>query len=110
MTGLETYLWAAAQAPLTGSSSIRGYAVVCTATPVEWRWTTGDGGRYAATTPGAPHPGQAATHLYETKGAYTLALDVVWTLDTNYGRGGLVRSASTPYRVVEVRSVLLPEE
>lgn len=108
VTGLETYLWAESQAPRSNSSSIRGYAVVCTATPVEWRWATGDGGTYAATAPGGPHPAQAASHMYDTTGAYSLSLDVAWTLETNYGSGGLLRSTSSPFRVIEVRSVLLP--
>lgn len=108
VTGLDTYLWADDQAPVTTDASIRGYPVVCTATPVRWTFETGDGGRYTATAPGGPHPEQAVTHLYETRADHTLVLDVTWSLDTNYGSGSVIRSSTTPYQVIEVRSVLLP--
>lgn len=108
VTGLDTYLWADPQAPVNTDASIRGYPVACTTTPVRWTFTTGDGGAYTADIPGGPHPGQVATHLYETTSDYTLGLDVTWVLDTNYGSGSVIRSTTTPYPVIEIRSVLLP--
>lgn len=106
VTGLETYLWSNAQSPLSGSTSIRGYPVTCTATPYEWTWSTGDGSGYTTAHSGAPPPGHALAHTYDTTASYTVSLEVSWHLVTNYGSGGAVGSGSTPYDVIEIRSVL----
>lgn len=105
ITGLETYLWAE---PHTGESTrteVRGYAVECALTPVQWTWETGDGATYTRSQPGGPHPDHAAEHVYETKGDYTMTLTVTWEAVTTYGSASLTRSAHADYHVFEVRSV-----
>lgn len=106
VTGLETYLWADPQGPITSSASIRGYPVTCTAAPYEWRWRTGDGAGATSGHAGGPPPAQAVTHTYETKGGYELSVNVLWALVTNYGTGVVSVPSSRPYQVIEVRSVL----
>lgn len=55
---------------------------------------------------GGPHPDHAAAHTYETKGGYRLSVDVVWSLQTNYGSATTAVGAEQPYQVIEIRSVL----
>lgn len=108
LTGLDTWLWSGPIDPLVSRTEIRGYPVSCVATPHRWEWHTGDGGFYAVTTAGGPHPDNPVTHLYETKNPlYVLQLDVRWQLVTNYGSARVTATAMEPYTVIEVRSVLV---
>lgn len=108
LTGLMTYLWASPHAPKTSTGVIRGYPVSCTITAEHWEFNTGDGGHYTSGTPGGPHPDHAAEHMYETKGDYTVTVTVRWRQETNYGGKPPVQaSASKPYKVAEIRSVIV---
>jgi hypothetical protein len=105
LTGLDTYLWASPQQAQTGTGSVRGYATTCTVTPVEWTWTTGDGGTYTRSRHGAPHPDNPVTHLYRRKDLYELTLTVRWKVSTNFGDlAARTRTHREPYRVYEVVS------
>jgi hypothetical protein len=105
LTGLDTYLWASPQSAQTTTGNVRGYATTCTVTPVEWTWTTGDGGTYTRTRHGGPHPDNPVTHLYRRKDLYELTLTVRWQLRTNFGALSTVtRTHREPYRVYEVVS------
>lgn len=106
VTGLETYLWAAAHPPASSTATIRGYPVTCTITPVRWTWTSGDGAAYTRGRPGGPHPDHPVEHVYETKGDYELGLSVVWRQTTSHGTTETVARHSELYHVFEVRSVL----
>lgn len=106
LTGLATYLWAGAQAARSSAADIRGYPVTCSATPVAWRWETGDGATYARTRSGSAPPDHAVSHVYETRGDYTQRLTVSWRLTTNYGESTVTRAAARPYKVIEVRSTI----
>ena len=108
LTGLDTWLWSDPIDPLVTETTIRGYPVFCVATPYRWEWHTGDGGFYAVTTAGGPHPANPVTHLYETANPrYVLRLDVRWQLVTNYGSAHVTTTTMQPYTVIEVRSVLV---
>ena len=110
LTGMDTYLWASAQAAASSSASIRGYPVSCTVAPVAWRFTTGDGGVYDADRHGGPYPDHAATHVYRRHNApgedYEITVTVTWQRSTNYGSDVRTATASKPYHVVEVRAAL----
>ena len=107
VTGLETYLWASPASSISASGSIRGYPVTCTLTPTSWTFTTGDGATYTTQQHGAPHPGHAATHIYETVGDYTLGLTVTWTRTTSAGADDFTQTHTEPYHVYEIRSDLV---
>jgi hypothetical protein len=106
VTGLDTWLWAVTPPGASSSSSVRGYPVTCTTSPVGWTWTSGDGSRYQRDTAGGPHPFEAATHLFEARGDFDLGLAVSWLLTTNYGSGTVTLDTVERYHVFEVRSVL----
>lgn len=106
-TGMETWLWSDSAGTLRSSATIRGRRVTCTATPERWTWQTGDGAGYSRSSPGAAPPKHAATHVYERKGDYTQRVTVRWRLATTQGNGSAERSATRPYRVVEIRGALV---
>jgi hypothetical protein len=130
LTGLATWLWyeddgASALQPVSvGGTTRPGLSVTATAGPysitatawiVQYRWDTGDGARYVSTASGSlARP--AASHVYETKGDYTIRVEAVWAGSYTWTAGGrfggsgdlgsVVRSSSHPYTVVEARTVL----
>lgn len=106
VTGMDTYLWAQPQDAMSSTTSVRGYPVACTITPMTWTWRTGDGGSYTRNRPGGPHPDNPADHVYETKGDYQMSLTVAWRATTTYGSAALTRTTTQPYTVFEIRSVL----
>ncbi len=106
MTGLDTWLWAVTPAGASINTTIRGYPVTCSVSPVGWTWESGDGSTYRRDHAGAPHPMESVTHLYETKGDYDLTLRVDWRLETNYGSATLPVTHTERYHVFEVRAVL----
>ncbi|MGH9165302.1 MAG: hypothetical protein ACRDZW_07325 [Acidimicrobiales bacterium] len=135
LTGLRTWLWDPnGVAPVSATVQLRGYTAQATATPVRWEWTMGGqpgdtesrrnpSYRVVSTQPGrawAPSGGgpPAATYMYETRGDYTLTMTVTWTGSYTYSDpagavqsvdlGTTTRTATRPYHVVEIRSVLEP--
>lgn len=130
LTGLETYLWyaddgASQLEPVdTGDGTTRpGLRVTATAGPYEitatawitqFRWSTGDGATYTSTHAGSEDD-PAASHMYETKGDYTVVTETVWVgrYTWNVGvasgsgdLGSVTRRSSHHYPVVEARSAL----
>jgi hypothetical protein len=130
LTGLETYLWYrgdgaseleevetsdGSQRPgLTVTAAAGPYEVTATAWIVQYRWETGDGVAYTSSAPGSPDD-PAATHIYETKGDYTVVTETVWVGTYTWAVGSLSGSGELdavtqrtdhPYTVVEARAVL----
>ena len=117
LTGLPTKLWA----DPTGSSvsvptiEIDGYTVRTTANLIGYYWRLGDGAEAITYNPGsASNP--AVEHTYESKGTYTLELEVAWHAYYSfegYGISGgpfdlgpVIMGTSETFPVQEVRSVL----
>jgi hypothetical protein len=131
LTGLESWFWydddgASSLEPIDVDGTTRpGLTVTATAGPysitaqawiTHYRWETGDGAVYTSTRPGTEDD-PAASHIYETKGDYTVAIETVWvgtytwTAGSFSGSGDLgsvTRRSTHDYRVVEARSVLVP--
>jgi hypothetical protein len=98
--------------------TLDGYRVAGVARLVGYRFSPGDGSMVTSTRPGSK-ANPAATHLYDVKGTYELQAASVWQADVTMTGPGLstpvpvtigtaVVSATRSYRVVEVRSTLLP--
>lgn len=116
LTGLETWLWH--EGPASGVSvapTLRGYALVIEARPVLYRWTMGEEPEvvHSSSSPGSEAQ-PAASHVYETKGDYTVTMDVVWEGSyefsgfgvTNRGSlGSVTVNRSRDYHVAEARAV-----
>lgn len=120
MTGLPTYLWGDAPAPLiVGPLPLRGWTVTGRADQTQWEWTLGSPGEgrnpdpyRMSTTPGSQES-PAAEYTYETKGNYTVTETVTYdggfTITGPYGVtvsagiGGITVTASRSYDVIEVR-------
>lgn len=88
------------------------------ATPVEYRWTFGDGESLVTVLPGAPYPSFDVTHVYaEPIAATTVGLTVTWTGRFRVDADPLhkwrdvpgtatTESVSAPFDVIELRSRL----
>jgi hypothetical protein len=128
LTGLATWLWdPTGGSPVTANVALRGYTAHATASPVQYQWTMWEAGEppggnvnpYPVVS--ADHPGSrqdpAATYMYKTKGDYTLTMTVTWAGSYTYtdpagatqsvDLGTTIRTATRPYHVVEIRSVLV---
>ncbi|CAN5366106.1 hypothetical protein BH20ACT9_BH20ACT9_04440 [soil metagenome] len=115
ITGLDTWLWYEGPTRVMTTTSVRGFLVTTTARARGFWWDTGDPavGLLRSSRPGSRRS-PAATHLYETKGAYRLRAGVAWGGAYRYtgcAAGtdtlpGLAVTGERDYRVVEIRSVL----
>ena len=114
LTGLESWFWAADPGTVTASVSLRGWTVSGRLSIGSWVWETGDGGHYETDGPGGPE-NPAVLHMYETKGMWTLSVEVSWSGSytvSGYGASftvdGLSVSGSDTmdYPVIEVRGVI----
>ncbi len=131
LTGLATHLWYDAPPqvrpldhdgdpttpPILGlevTAAAGPYTITARAGVVEYRWHMGDGTVLRSTTPGTSED-PAASHIYETKGDYTIVLEMVWTGSytwqagetTGTGTLGTVTlTGERAYLVHEVRAVL----
>ncbi|UJP40329.1 PKD domain-containing protein [Cellulomonas palmilytica] len=88
------------------------------ATPVEYRWTFGDGESLVTATPGAPYPSFEVTHTFsEPIGATAVGLTVTWKGQFRVDADPLhkwrevtgtarTESVSAPFDVIELRSHL----
>lgn len=117
LTGLESFFWAGNELrPVTATAAAGPVTVTAEARPVRYLWVFGDGTHEETTHPGRPwsraRPGDVG-HLYETKGRYTVGLEVIWAARwrTNGGAwrdlGYFSTSESEPYRVREMVAVLV---
>ena len=117
LTGLESFFWLAQPPePITATAGVPGLEVVAEARPVQFVWSFGDGADEVTSDPGRPFTrGRlgSISHLYETKGRYELAVEVVWEARWRTGSsawqplGFFTTSASEPYPVREVVSALV---
>jgi hypothetical protein len=115
ITGLETFVWGEAPAPVSASVDLRGFHVTVTAWPVAYGWSFGNGTALVA---GSPGSAAAPTRvLYERRGDYAVTFFVVWrgtySATSDWGIGVEGRDLGTvtlpgalPYHVAEVRSLL----
>jgi PKD domain len=118
LTGLASWLWATGvPRVITATASIRGYTVVTTARPVKFYWWFGDGGDETSTSPGSV-ASPSATHVYQSKGVYSLTLVIAWQGQYTFTGNGVPAQtvplgtvdqapATTSYPVQEIRSVLV---
>jgi hypothetical protein len=118
LTGLASWFWAGnLSGPVTAVSSIRGYTVVTTAHPVAFHWYFGDGTEAEGSGPGTEAT-PSVTHIYQTKGTYSLELIVAWQGQYTFTGHGIPAqtvqlgtvdgpAATTAYAVQEIRSVLV---
>jgi len=118
LTGLASWFWVGnISGPVTAVSSVRGYTVVTTAHPVAYHWYFGDGSSAEANSPGSALD-PSVTHIYQAKGVYTLELIVAWQGEYTFSGDGVPLqtvqlgtvdgpTATTPYAVQEIRSVLV---
>lgn len=114
LTGLATWLWH--DQPTTASLALQldGYNVTLNARAIRFRWRLGDGTDVTTTTPGTAQA-PAGTHVYESKGDYTITLDVTWTGTYTFSGpsvdpitvelGERTFTGQRPYHVVEIRGV-----
>jgi len=117
VTGLATLMWSGGGQTAQVAVSIGGLRVVGTASLVEYRFATDEGGAGSSTTPGhASRP--AAAHRFVRKGAHTLSVSSVWRANvTLIGPDGAapvpidldtaVLTLTVAYPVTEVRSRLV---
>jgi hypothetical protein len=127
LTGLETLLWVdpAPPAEVTVTVDIRGYSVTSRARPVRYSWQMRQDGdtessrnpnpAITTTTPGT-QAAPAVRYRWETKGDYRMSLAVVWQGSYTFSGFGVAsrteplgpvtgQPQTTPYHVIEVRSV-----
>lgn len=78
LTGLETWFWYDQPTTARLNVDLGGFTVTIDAQAVGFRWRTGDGAELSSGTPGTSDQ-PSASHVYETKGDYTLIVDVTWT-------------------------------
>jgi hypothetical protein len=114
LTGLDTFFWYDQPATESLQLALDGFTVTVDARVVRLRWRTGDGGELISTVPGsAVHP--AVQHIYESKGNYTVGLDVTWSGTYRFAGPGVdpgtaplgerTFSGQTTYAVAEIRGV-----
>jgi hypothetical protein len=116
LTGLATWLWTVGFGPVAVNlPTIGGYTVSASAHPVTYRWIMGDGTVETSAGPGSVSA-PAVAHTYQTKGDYTIVVEIVWggsytaqaagAAAQTFDLGTTSRRSSTPYHVIEIRSVL----
>ncbi|MFN2587094.1 MAG: PKD domain-containing protein [Actinomycetota bacterium] len=116
LTGLDSFFWVDGPAPISATARAPGLTVTAEARPIRYLWDFGDGNRTSTAHPGRPwtprRPGNAP-HLYETKGRYTVAAEVVWAARWRVNGGPwrdlgyFSTSGSTDYPVREMVAVLV---
>lgn len=112
ITGLRSFFWLArSPQPVSATAEVPGLSVTAEASPIRYIWDFGEGRGRATDHIGRPwsrkRPGNIG-HMYEVKGRYDLAVEVIWQARwrSNGGAwqplGYFVTSGSRPYRVREV--------
>jgi hypothetical protein len=121
LTGLQSYFWVEAPAPVRAAAGVGGVVVVAEARPVRYVWSFGDRVQLVTDHPGAPWretdaAGSARTigHTYETDGARNVVLEQIWEARWRIGDGewqslGLFSVTGVRrYPVREVVALLVP--
>lgn len=98
---------------VTKETTILGYHVTITASPISYTWHCGDGSVFTTTDGGGHWPHGTVTHSYTRAGRYTLSVETTWraTYTVNgvtYPIEGTLTSTSTPIAVniIEAEGVL----
>jgi PKD domain len=116
LTGLDSYFWLDHEPrPVVATAEAPGLSVTAEAHPIQYVWRFGDGAERRTGHPGRRwtrrRPGNIA-HMYETRGRYTVEVEVVWEARWRIGGGAwmplgyFTNSDSSRYPVREVRSAL----
>lgn len=123
VTQLQSWFWLgndAGGATLTVATGIDGYRVTLTAHPVDYYWYFGDGTSARSSGSGAPGNAGAAsaTHTYVQPGTYSAGVIVAWAGDYTFQGYGVTETVPLgpvdqpeqilPYKVQQIRSMLLP--
>jgi hypothetical protein len=114
LTGLDTWFWYDQPTTARLDVDLGGFTVTIDAQAVGFRWRPGDGAELTSGTAGTPE-NPSASHVYETKGDYTLAVDVTWTGTYTFSGPGLepvtvplgerTFTGQAPFPVAEIRGV-----
>lgn len=117
LTGLPTYFWLANRPHgVAASAGVPGLTVTAEARPVQYVWDFGDGEDLVTESSGRPwNRGRKGNigHTYETKGHYTVEVEVVWEARWRVGTGAwrslgfFSNRDSARYPVRQVVSVLV---
>ena len=120
LTGLESYFWLeTSPEPIEATAQAGPVLVTAQARAVQYVWNFGDGSDMVTTGSGrrwSASRGGNIGHVYETRGRYELAVDVVWEARWRIGEGPwqslgyFSNSDSRPYRVRQVIAVLTEPE
>ena len=116
LTGLDSYFWLDGEPrPVVATAEAPGLSVTAEAHPIQYVWRFGDGAERTTAYPGRAwtrrKPGNIA-HMYETRGRYTVEVEVVWEARWRIGGGDwmplgyFTNSDSDRYPVRQVRSAL----
>jgi hypothetical protein len=115
----ETWFWAEGYSgqPVSETRDALGRRIEVLATPSYYRWEFGDGTRpFETASLGRPYPDRdgAVTHLFDYHSpGYTVALTFVFDIQYRVDGGPWIqlepieRSTSTPYRVDQIRTVVV---
>jgi hypothetical protein len=118
ITGLDTRIWTDGPSSIAVSASVRGYAIIGTATVAGYTVRVDDEPPVTAGVSGdAAHP--IAHHTFETKGRHLVRVGVVWRGRATFAGpdlaepievdiGAATITSTRVYQVNEVRSILLP--
>ncbi len=117
VTGLDTWMWSTSPATITIDAAINGWTVTGVATRTAFVFDAGEGdGAALRTADGGSLAHPALSHVYETKGTYTVEVAAIWTATVTMTGPGIVArrtpigtawlTVSGDYPVVEVRSNL----
>lgn len=120
LTGLPSYFWLAQRPRRIEATAAAGrVGVTAQARPVQYVWTYGDGTDEATRRSGrrwTRNRSGTISHTYETKGRYTLVVEVIWHARWRIaGRpwqslGYFSNSDSRPYRVRSIVPVLVKSD
>lgn len=120
LTGLESYFWLEeSPEPIEATAQAGPVLVTAQARAVQYVWNFGDGSDMVTNGSGrrwSASRGGNIGHVYETRGRYELAVDVVWEARWRIGAGPwqslgyFSNSDSRPYRVRQVIAVLTEPE
>ncbi len=115
VTGLDTWLWSTSPATVAIDVAIGPWQITGTATRTGFIFDPGEGEAMITSDGGSPQL-PSATHQFEVKGDYNVAVGTTWTASITMSGPGLtprptpvgtaLLSVGQPYQVVEIRSVL----
>ncbi len=118
LTGLDSFFWLASPPrPITAAAGVGGFSVTAEARPIQYVWDFGDGVNKTTSHSGRRwsrrRPGNIP-HLYETRGRYDVAVEVIWEARWRLGAGAwrhlgyFSTSDSVDYPVRQVVALLVP--